>query len=125
MSLSALTIRKRLNLFMGSAAALVIAVAFGGLQATWQMRNALAETTTTASAIRAQLEADMMHDALRADAYRALAVGGADAEVAASIRKDLAEHAAHLREQVGELSALELPEALKSHVAKVKPTLEQ
>lgn len=125
MSLSALTIRQRLNLFMGSAAVLVVAVAFGGLQATWQMRNALAETTTTASAIRAQLEADMMHDALRADAYRAIAVGGGDAEVAASIRKDLAEHASHLREQVGELSALDLPEALKAHVAQVKPALEQ
>ena len=119
------TIRRRLNLFMGSAAALVIVVAFAGLQAAWHMRGALAETTVTASAIRAQLEADMMHDALRADAYRALAVGGRDPEVAASIRADLKEHSDHLREQVDQLARLDLPSQLKTSLASIQPVLER
>src|SRR5262245_7539556 len=104
-----LTLRQRLMLLGGSGLALVVLLT-GANVFTDRLTSASEERRYTASTmVRYQLEADMMHDALRADSYQALlsaAESGADAEAAKSARAEIEqtveEHREHMVEQFEE-----------------------
>ena len=86
--------RQMLAIGLISAAA-VMAVGAGGLWQVAQFSTALDSLVTVSSGVRNHLEADMMHDALRGDVYRAF-VAQSDEE-RAQVQAELAEHARILR----------------------------
>ena len=89
--------------------AFLLVAAVGGA-AWWQFDRVvanMAEADTASSALRNQMEADRMHDALRADVLSALhAVAAKDAAAGEATRKELAAHAKHFRETVAANHAL-------------------
>ncbi len=76
----------------------------------------------TGSILRNQMDADMMHDALRADVLAArLASSEEDKK---SARDDLEDHAKRFRDAVKENDKTELPAAVRAALNEVKPSLE-
>jgi methyl-accepting chemotaxis protein len=93
------------------AALILLALVSGG--AWWEFDRVIANQqrmSLATEALRNQMEADMMHDALRADVLAALhAVANKDQNAGAGARKELAEHASHFRAQVVANHELKLP----------------
>ncbi|GGE17564.1 methyl-accepting chemotaxis protein [Aureimonas endophytica] len=88
-------------------AALVMLVACGGaavgLWVAVDLTGALGETRLSASVLRNHMQADMMHDALRADVLAALlSRAGAGATDPKAIAADAAEHEASFRQSIAE-----------------------
>jgi methyl-accepting chemotaxis protein len=79
-----------------------------------------------AEAMRHQLEADMMHDALRADVLDSLrAANDGDPSAGVRIQEDVAEHAKWFRENLAANEALPLPEEVKASLAAARPMLDR
>ena len=79
---------------------------------------------TATSAVFHQKQADMMHDALRADVLNALVTGpGAQASDRAGILADLTEHTESFTLSIATLQSLPLPDAVRADVDKVVPAL--
>ncbi len=74
------------------------------------------------SALRNQMQADMMHDALRADVLAAL-LAASPAEHATA-RQDAEEHAATFRETIAALDRRALDARVKEAVARVRPDVD-
>ncbi len=86
----------------------------------------LKEMNASAAAVRYHLEADMMHDALRADVLAALAVPEfASDEQKQNVRDALADHVTRLRETFTELSHLDLPPDVEEALRGVVGPLEE
>src|SRR5262245_15163498 len=104
-----LTLRQRLMLLGGSGLALVVLLT-GANVFTNRLKSEIEERRyTAATMVRYQLEADMMHDALRADSYQALlsaAEAADDPEAAKSARAEIEQtvedHRDHMTEQFEE-----------------------
>jgi len=95
-----LTIRGRL--FCLVALMIVLFVVLGGVarHGMTAARTGLGSVVLTASTLRNHMEADMMHDALRADVLAALLAD--KPENMQSVQTDLREHAQHFREVLAE-----------------------
>ena len=129
-----LTLRQRLMFLGGSGLALVV-VLTGSNVLTDRLKSAIEERRYTVAAMaQHQLEADMMHDALRADSYQALLSAsepGIDAEAAksaqAEIEEAVQEHAERITEQFDEnqrlVRKLDLP-AIAAAVAQAQGKLD-
>lgn len=107
---------RRSFVISGAATTLFLAiVACIGLWATMSLGTALKTANVASQALRNSMTADMMHDALRADAFAAIVAegGGSDADKAKT-RADLEEHAATLKNSVAENRALPLSAPLKT-----------
>ncbi len=74
------------------------------------------------SALRHQMEADMMHDALRADVLSALMAASPEEHAAA--KKDADEHAASFKQAIAQLDGAVTDAAIKAGVAKVRPDID-
>ncbi|HEU0298315.1 MAG TPA: methyl-accepting chemotaxis protein [Longimicrobium sp.] len=85
-----LSVAARLLVFGALGIFLVLCVGTAGLLGLRRTGAALADVTRTASAIRLQGDVDMMHDAIRADVYRAVASPAAAAEARAAFDADVA-----------------------------------
>jgi methyl-accepting chemotaxis protein len=109
-------------------AALLFAVIGGsGWVATWSngaLSGALAQNTILASALRHQGSADMMHDALRGDVYRALHAARTEPGARSAIEEDLKKHLEQLKKDVAENKALDLPPEIASALAALDKPLE-
>jgi len=119
-----LNIRQRLmalslmSLFLVAVVCMVGYLALGSLSST-------AESVARANtALRAQLEADMMHDALRADVLRAV-LGGLKGQAAelTDAQKAAVEHTQEFREHMDELKSLSLSTAIEGSIAKTQTQL--
>jgi methyl-accepting chemotaxis protein len=110
-----------------AVAALVLLGGAGGV-AWWQFDRVVANQQQMAmatAALRNQMEADMMHDALRADVLAALhAVAIKNPAAGGEVRTDLAEHAKHFREQFAANQQLQLPSKATAAIAEVAAPLE-
>ncbi len=110
----------------------VVALAFLGIVGGtgWLAAGRLSATAEhlleSQEAIRLQMEADMAHDAVRADVYGALLAGqkGEIDKAAASV-KELEEHGRELVESVQKLDQLDLDGATRQALVNVRPRLEQ
>ncbi len=104
-----------------AAAALVVTGAAGlaGLEGTGRSAE---ELLTASEATRAALEADMMHDAVRADVLSALLADGGQERYAASA--DLAEHSATLADRLDAVAAAGLGEDVSAAVEEVGPEVD-
>ena len=104
-----MSIKQRLT-FSGVAA--ILLMAFVGVMGIWGMiasDRGAARINTLAEAIRNQMQADMMHDALRADALMALREGRNGSQAAAEVIKETEDHAKDFRDNVEANKALDLP----------------
>lgn len=107
-----------------SAGSILLAFAMGatGYYGVTSVTSAIEDSTMAGTAIRNHLEADMMHDALRADVLAALVADGPDGIQEA--QAGLTEHATHFREQIKANEALELPAEVSSALQSVVPSLD-
>jgi len=89
-----------------------------------QSNVGLEASITATSAVLNQKQADMMHDALRADVLFALQTGpqGA-ADLKQSIVEDLADHVGEFRQSMDNLLALDLSDAVRADIKMVDPKL--
>jgi methyl-accepting chemotaxis protein len=103
-------------------ALLVSVVSYVGNQ---RMATAVSDNAVSMSALRNHMEADMMHDALRADVYSAMLVGlGKSTSTAVEARNSIDEHAGHFREVLEENLKLPINPTLRTALAQIKPNLD-
>jgi methyl-accepting chemotaxis protein len=103
-------------------ALLVSLVSYVGNQ---RMARAVSDNAVSMSALRNHMEADMMHDALRADVYSAMLVGlGKSTSTAVEARDSIDEHAGHFREVLEENLKLPINPTLRTALEQIKPSLD-
>jgi methyl-accepting chemotaxis protein len=119
-----LNIRHKLLALSFVGLAMVLAAGASGFVASAKLRDANARVVDSGSAMKNQMRADMMHDALRGDVLSAVvAVLQKDDAARKNIRDDLAEHSKTFNEAVQALEALPLDAAVRQAVAEVRPAL--
>ncbi len=90
-----------------------------------RMAEAINDNEVSMTALRNHLEADMMHDALRADVLSAMLVGvGKSTSGQAEVRGSIDEHAAHFREVLGDNLKLPVNDTIKAALHNVRPSLD-
>ena len=102
----------------------VMVVGAAGYAATASLADANRQILDDGSALKFQMQADQAHDALRADVLASLLQhdGGADA---ASVHKDLDEHAGQFRSALEQLEALPLDAETRDALKDVRPALDE
>ena len=119
-----ITIRQKLTGFSLMGLGFVLIVGAAGLLASRSQSAAAQHMADNTSALKHQMEADMMHDALRGDVIRAILSGyRGDKSDEKAIRDDLAEHGKTFEEALATLSNLPLPPAIKTAAYKLGPDL--
>jgi hypothetical protein len=116
-----LTIQRKLLAFSFCGAAFVALVGAIGYASVRGIAAASDRGLNAGLALKAQMEADMAHDALRGDVLSAYMAGlKQDSAAQAGIRADLAEHTKALREALQALESLPLNQAAQGALAKVR-----
>jgi methyl-accepting chemotaxis protein len=120
-----LTIQRKLITF-SLLALLFTSIAGGtGYWATILQDDATEEILLNSSAIKSQLRADMMHDALRSDVLAALIAGSKkDQKDQAEIKKDAQDHKDRFVESIQSMEAAKLNNNIKKEVEKVRPYMD-
>ena len=86
--------------------------------------EAISANQTILTALRNHLDADMMHDALRADVLSALLVGlGKSSSSSDEVRSSIQEHAERFRQTLSDNQQLDTNAAIKSALQSVQPSL--
>ncbi|MDR6927042.1 methyl-accepting chemotaxis protein [Pseudomonas sp. BE134] len=120
-----MSIKLRLLLLIGTSVLTALIVSLVSYVGNTQMAEAVNENEVSMTALRNHLEADMMHDALRADVLSAMMVGlGKSTSSNAEVHSSIEEHARHFREVLGENFKLPVNDTLKAGLNKVKPSLD-
>ena len=120
-----LTIKQKLLGFSFFALAFVVGVAGSGYEANRELNKSLSDVTTSFTVLKNHLEADMMHDAIRADVISALyATKNGHTTQYQEAANDLKEHATELRARVESNAVLPIPAEIRSALEQVKPALE-
>jgi methyl-accepting chemotaxis protein len=121
-----LTIARKLTGLALLALLFVITVGATGFVATSRQEASAALMLQAETALKSQMEADMAHDALRADVLAALVAGqDAKGETIQGVRDDLEAHARQFETGLKRLEGLELDPETRAAVAKVRPALDQ
>jgi methyl-accepting chemotaxis protein len=112
---------------MGAGAAVMVlctASAGAGLWSTTRLDGALRDANVSSAVLRNHMEADMMHDALRADVLSSQLAGDAGSGIAIDdVRKDLTDHVANFREAITANDALATDAASRAALAELKAPL--
>jgi methyl-accepting chemotaxis protein len=120
-----LTIKQKLLGFSLSGLGLTLLVGIAGYVAAIQLSTANGQISTIGTALRTHMQADMMHDALRADVLAALmASARKDAAQEKATRESLAEHTQIFRDSFKKLDALTLDASIVKATGQVRPLLE-
>lgn len=116
------TIKKRLLLSNLATLAFVAIVGLIGFSAVRSLDGAMDAISLNGTAIKAQLQADQAHDALRSDVLAAM-LGGAsgNAQQLSQARDAAREHTAQFIRLMGEMDALATSKELKQAMAHVRP----
>ena len=124
-STGGLKIRHKLFALGGAGILATVVMASIGFWGLSTLTTQLGDNTLIASALRNHLQADMMHDALRADVLSALRAGTGNSEEAKTqVREDLAEHIEVFRAGMTDNQALNLPVEVKNGLKEVGPALD-
>ncbi|GAA5167346.1 methyl-accepting chemotaxis protein [Viridibacterium curvum] len=112
-------------LIFGAFAVLAAAVAGGsGFYGVRLLRGELEKSLGSSSILRNQMQADMMHDALRADALNAvLSARNRDAEALKSVASDLEDHIKDFNEAISAIAAAPLPADIRKVLDDLAPDL--
>ena len=120
------TIKRRLLLSNLVTLVFVGLVGAVGYQAVAVMSGAMGAITSNGSAMKDQLQADMMHDALRADVLAArLAADGNDAAEIKGVREDTAEHIALFRKLVDDMASATSDAEIQQAMRQVRPDVDR
>ena len=94
-----MTIKLRLMLLIATGLLTALIMSLAGYLGNIRMGTAVQDSEVSMTVLRNHMEADMMHDALRADVYSAMLVGlGKSTSTASEVRDSINEHAGHFRE---------------------------
>jgi methyl-accepting chemotaxis protein len=95
-----------------------------GIWSTSRLTDDGADVNRAAQVLRNHMQADMMHDALRADVLSALLASNPAAGIAIDdVKKDLAEHVASFRESISANKSLASDAAIQEALGKVEAPL--
>ena len=119
-----LTIRQKLFAYGLVALAFLLIVGGTGFHAAAVLTDAAHEMQQQGTALQHQMEADMAHDALRADVLAALLAGRSGTGQADALKAELAEHAKEFRDAVRKLDEMRLDAATAAAVAKTRPAMD-
>ncbi|RJG10083.1 methyl-accepting chemotaxis protein [Pseudomonas cavernicola] len=120
-----MSIKLRLLLLTGTGLLTALIMSLVSYLGNTQMAEAVNDNEVSLTALRNHLEADMMHDALRADVLSAMLVGlGKSTTSKEEARSSVAEHAARFRELLGDNLKLPLNDTIKAGLNKVRPSLD-
>ncbi|MFY7940860.1 MAG: hypothetical protein ACOVOX_08130, partial [Burkholderiaceae bacterium] len=120
-----LTIQYRLMGLMAISIASTLVVAVLAWFNNTEARAATEALTATTSAVRHSMNADMQHDAIRADVYAIrLAWLSSDTNGLEAAAKDLDAHAAEMAESIQLASQDRLPDAATKAVAEALPVVQ-
>jgi methyl-accepting chemotaxis protein len=109
-----MTIKLRLFLFIATALATALVMSLSSYLGNTRTGSAMQENEISTIALRNHMEADMMHDALRADVLSAMLVGlGKNISTKAEVSTSLKEHAEHFRQALGDNLKLPLDDTLR------------
>jgi methyl-accepting chemotaxis protein len=116
----------RLHTSGALAMAGLLATSVAGYEGLTQSNVGLDAAIGSTSAVLYQKDADMMHDALRADVLMAMLIGpdGANNEKLA-VRTDVQEHGSIFKQDLNNLDRLDLDADVKSQIAAVRPLLDK
>jgi methyl-accepting chemotaxis protein len=113
---------------MGAGAAVMVlctASAGAGLWSTTRLDGALQDANVSAAVLRNHMEADMMHDALRADVLSSQLAGDASSGIAVDdVRKDLTAHTEIFRKAIADNDVLATDPASRAALAEIKAPLD-
>jgi len=120
------TIKRRLLLSNMVTLVFVGLVGVVGYQAVAVLSQAMDAITINGSAMKDQLQADMMHDALRADVLAArLAADRNDAAEIKGVREDTAEHIALFRKLIDDMGAATTDAEIQQAMRQVRPDVDR
>ncbi len=120
-----MSIKLRLLLLIGTGVLTALIIGLVSYLGNGQMAHAVQDNDVSMSALRNHLEADMMHDALRADVLSAMLVGlGKSTSSQAEVRSSLEEHTGHFRQMLGDNLKLPVNGTLKTALNQIKPSLD-
>ncbi len=119
------SIKLRLVLLIVTSLLTALIVSLVSYVGNQRMASAVSDNAVSMSALRNHMEADMMHDALRADVYSAMLVGlGKSTNTASEVRDSINEHAGHFREVLEENLKLPINPTLRTALEHIKPGLD-
>ncbi|WP_439653492.1 HAMP domain-containing protein [Pseudomonas rhodesiae] len=120
-----MTIKLRLMLLIATGLLTAMLMSLVSYLGNARMSDAVRENEVSMTVLRNHMEADMMHDALRADVLSALLVGlGKSASSKDEVNSSLKEHAENFRKVLADNLQLPLDEALKTQLQNIKPSLD-
>ena len=120
-----LSIHKRLLIFSVMAVCFVLMLGAVGHEAVRRLSDTRDAITESVVAMKSQMQADMMHDALRADVLRALLAGSRrDAAAQPEVTRELAEHLKDFRESLAALDQAGVDAEIRAAATQVRPALE-
>ena len=99
----------------------VLVVGLTGYIRLSQMTTAVQSQATNNSTQRAQMNGDMMHDALRADVYAALFESQMRSQTATEITANFKEHVELFESSLAQVEKTALNEAIRAHVKSLAP----
>ena len=115
------TIQRRLLLANLATLAFVCLIGLVGLQAVRTLDQSMDAISANGVAMKNQLQADQVHDALRADVLAArLASASGDAAMQQAVRRDASQHAALFRQLLDAMEAVATDAELKLVMARVR-----
>jgi methyl-accepting chemotaxis protein len=120
-----MSIKLRLFLLIVTGALAALIISLVSYLGNARMASAMMDNEVSMAALGNHMQADMMHDALRADVLSALLVGlGKSETLPAEVSDGLKEHATQFRKALGDNLALPIKDTLKAELNKLKPSLE-
>ena len=118
-----MTIKLRLVLLIATGLLTALIMSLAGYLGNTRMADAVQDNDVSMTVLRNHMEADMMHDALRADVLSAMLVGlGKSTSTPAEVNSSIKEHAEHFREVLAENLKLPLDASIKASLEKIKPS---
>ena len=124
MNIFHLTVRGMLIAMTAFFMLAMLALAGGSLFNIQRLNDALLQVSDTAQAIRRQMDADMMHDAIRSDVLAALLAGsqGQSAKIR-EIQRELAAHSERLKLNIVTNAKANLGDAVRKQSLSTEPSL--
>ncbi|MDI3250624.1 MULTISPECIES: methyl-accepting chemotaxis protein [unclassified Pseudomonas] len=120
-----MTIKLRLVLLIATGLLTALIMSLAGYLGNTRMADAVQDNDVSMTVLRNHMEADMMHDALRADVLSAMLVGlGKSTSTPAEVNSSIKEHAEHFREVLADNLKLPLDASIKASLEKIKPSLD-
>lgn len=117
-----MTIKLRLMLLIATGLLTALVMSLAGYLGNTRMAEAVQNNEVSMTVLRNHMEADMMHDALRADVLSAMLVGlDKSTSTKAEVTSSLKEHAEHFRQVLGDNLKLPLDDTLRASLEKSNP----